>query len=140
MGCIDIAMFRQRKKIYRKESIESLLDIIRSEPRTYEDDVLIYFNPQKVIFPVLDYLFHFYDGIKKEDLNENRDALEFYQMPGIDVAGKIIVNIYWGKESTSCADIMIFPDGSFDTHVGYYKWEWTPGLDWAYVRNHHVQG
>ena len=35
-------MFRPREKIYRKESIDSLFDIIRSEPRTYEDDVLIF--------------------------------------------------------------------------------------------------
>ena len=54
-------MFRPREKIYRKESIDSLFDIIRSEPRTYEDDVLIYANPQNVITPILDYLFYFYD-------------------------------------------------------------------------------
>ncbi len=130
-------MFRPREKIYRKESIDSLFDIIRSEPRTYEDDVLIYANPQNVITPILDYLFYFYDGVDRDGLIKNEDKLDFRQWPGIDIANRIRVNAERVPTDFKIA-LMIRPDGSFDTYIGDFQYEWTPGLDWAYVRNHHV--
>lgn len=136
-------MFRQRKKIYKNECVEMLFRHFSFNAGPYYG----FKTRMKNVLPgtkaraSIDYLYYFYDGFKRDIIDEKRDILLFSFEPRRE-GGRILIRLYWtsvfNMGARNHVEVNINQNGSFDTYIGADQWEHTPGLDYAYPRSRHV--